>query len=345
MTAPLVAIVIVNYNTGDETIAAIRHVRATTRVAHEIVVVDNGSIDGSAAAIGEAFPDVVVVDAGGNVGFAAGVNLGARCSGAPWILLLNPDTEALPGAVDALVGFAQTHPEYGLYGGRTLRTDGSTDPSSCWGPMTTWSLFTFATGLSTIFKRSPLFDPESLGRWERDTVREVPIITGCLLLISRENWQRLGGMDERFFLYGEDADFSRRARDLGLRPVIVPDAVIIHTVGGSTSSSGLKMSMVMAGKATLLHTAWPPVRRTVGVALLQLGALLRSRSATWRTVWRRRRDWRAGYPAAKTALFPTDITPASDPSASIEVAPHHPRGPQGPSRDRVASAARTEESR
>jgi GT2 family glycosyltransferase len=287
-------------------------VRETTRTSHEIVVVDNGSSDGSADAIRAAFDDITVVGAGGNVGFAAGVNLGVRHSTARHVLLLNPDTEALPGAIDAIVGFARERPEFGLYGGRTLRPDGTTDPSSCWGDMTLWSLFSFAVGLSTLFKRSTLFDPESLGRWDRDTRREVPIITGCLLLITRENWDALGGMDERYFLYGEDADFSVRARRLGLRPIIVPEAAIVHAVGGSTSSSGRKMSMVMAGKATLVRTSWSPAARAAGIFLLQLGALVRSSSSTWATVWGRRRDWRRGYPHARAALFPT-ASPADQP--------------------------------
>jgi GT2 family glycosyltransferase len=177
--------------------------------------------------------------------------------------------------------------------------------------MTLWSLTSFALGLTTIFKRSSIFDPESLGSWERDSVREVPIITGCLLLTSRADWDRLGGMDERYFLYGEDADFSRRAREAGLRPVIVPEATIVHAVGGSTASSGRKMSMVMAGKATLLLTSWNPVAARVGVALLQAGAGLRALpdvvrrrdGGTWHHVWRVRRDWRIGYPEAKRTLF------------------------------------------
>lgn len=329
--SPRVAIVLVSFNTAAATVEAVRTAKATTRTPHEIVVVDNGSHDGSPEALREAFDDISVVDAGGNLGFAAGVNLGVRRSTAPLVVLLNPDTEVLPGAIDALVGFAEAHPEAGVYGGRTLRPDGGVDPSSCWGEMTLWSLLCFATGLSTLFKRSRVFDPESLGRWERDTVREVPVVTGCLLLTARTTWEALGGMDERFFLYGEDADFSRRARAAGWRPVVVPDATIVHAVGGSTSSSGRKMCMVMAGKATVLHTAWPPARRALGLLLLQAGALLRARSDTWRTVWRRRRDWRAGYPHARAALF--DTTPAAPADGD------HDR----PSGHRVALATRSQE--
>ena len=274
------------------------------------------------------------MDAGANLGFAAGVNLGVANSTSPLVVLLNPDTEVLPGAIDALVAFARTHPEHGLYGGRTLRPDGTTDPSSCWGEMTLWSLTSFALGLSTVFKRSRFFDPESLGAWERDSVREVPIITGCLLLASREDWDLLDGMDERFFLYGEDADFSRRARERGLRPVVVPEATIVHAVGGSTASSGRKMCMVMAGKATFLHTSWRPLPRTIGLALLQIGPgrALRRCAATWgRATCGDATDWRAGYPAAKAALFGIDTSPSTARTRRIRftsVTGRHSRRPE-----------------
>lgn len=308
---PQIAVVIVNYNTADETSASIASVLASTRTPTEVVVVDNGSRDGSVATLRGRFPDIAVVDAGENLGFAAGVNRGVAHSTAPWVLLLNPDTVVLEGAIDALLAYARTHPEHRVYGGRTLRPDGSTDPSSCWGAMTLWSLTCFATGLSTAFKRSRIFDPESLGSWERDSVREVPIITGCLLLIGREDWDLLGGMDEAYFLYGEDADFSVRARERGMRPVIVPAATIVHAVGGSTASSGRKMSMVMAGKATVLRRRWHPTAAAIGIALLQAGSAVRAlpagargrRGTTWQVVWGHRRAWRTGYPASRPALF------------------------------------------
>lgn len=309
---PTMSVVIVNFNTRDATIECIESAREHATSGMGIVVVDNGSHDGSADAIRSlGHPDITVVDAGGNLGFAAGVNIGVRHCGGEYVLLLNPDTHVLPGSLEALLRFAVENPGYGLYGGRTLRPDGRVDPSSCWGAPTLWSLVCFATGLSTAFKGSRVFDPESLGSWQRDTVREVPIITGCLLLVGREDWQSLGGMDEAFFLYGEDVEFSVRSRRAGHRPVIVPDATIVHEVGGSTGSSGTKMSMVMAGKVTFLRRAWPAMSARVGILLLQWGAALRAgleavtrrRDAMWTDVWRRRHDWNHGYPRAKQTLF------------------------------------------
>jgi len=306
------AIVIVSYNTRERTLACIRSALAEPAgVPTQVIVVDNDSRDGTAEAIESRLPEVTVIRSGGNLGFARAVNLGVAASEAEWVLLLNPDTVVLPGALAALLEFASLHPEHGVYGGRTLREDGSTDPSSCWGAPSLWSLFCFATGLSTAFPHSRAFDPESLGRWNRDTVREVPIVTGCLLLVSRADFDRIGGMDERFFLYGEDAEFSIRAARYGLRPVIVPEATIIHAVGASTGARGPKMNMVMAGKVTMLRTSWPNARARVGIWMLLAGVRLRSvleaaarrDDRMWSHVWASRARWLPGYPVAERTLF------------------------------------------
>jgi len=316
---PELSIVVVNYNTREATSACLRSVLdASPGVDLELIVVDNGSVDGSVEAFRERFAQVQVIEAGENLGFARGVNLGARAASGAWLLLLNPDTITLPGSLEALLGFARTHPEYGVYGGRTLRPDGAVDPSSCWGAPSLWSLAMFATMASTAFRHSPVFDPESLGSWPRDTVREVPIITGCLLLVRIEDWGRLGGMDEDYFLYGEDAEFSLRAGRSGLRRVIVPGAVIVHEVGGSSDAGGAKGCMVMAGKVTLLRKTWSPMRAAIGVRLLVAGVgvragletVTRRSRAPWRTVWRRRADWLDGYPRAEATLFGREFATA-----------------------------------
>lgn len=314
-----VAVLIVSYNTRDRTLECVRSVLAHPPAAGtEIVVVDNDSADGSADALELEFPEVTVLRSGGNLGFARAVNLGARASTADYLLLLNPDTVVRQGALPSLLAFARAHPEHGVYGGRTFREDGELDPSSCWGAPTLWSLACFASGLSTAFAGSPVFDPESLGRWPRDTVREVPVVTGCLLLVSRADFDRIGGMDERFFLYGEDAEFSLRAARAGMRPVIVPDAAIVHAVGASTGARGRKMTMVLAGKVTLLRSAWSPLRARIGVGMLGAGVLLRAgletltrrRDRMWVHAWRHRNQWLPGYPAARELIFGKEATHA-----------------------------------
>jgi N-acetylglucosaminyl-diphospho-decaprenol L-rhamnosyltransferase len=285
-------------------------------VSTEIVVVDNGSTDSTAEMVASEFPDVRLLALPENVGFGPGVNRAADIAEGELLLLLNPDTVVHAGTLHNIVAFAREHPSYGFYGGRTLDPDGTVNPGSCWGKPTLWSLFCFAIMLSTVFKRSPIFDPESLGKWQRDSVREVDIVTGCLLLTRASLWQELRGFDERFFMYGEDADLALRAARLGFRHVITPDAVVTHEIGVSSSTRSDKLVLLFRGKATLLRKHWSPGKRELGLGLLWFGIGLRtviastlrrhgragSNASVWRPVWRARSSWLKGYvdsPAAR----------------------------------------------
>lgn len=312
-TAGSVGIIVVSYKTRDKTLACLKSIYAqanTDRV--RVIVVDNDSGDGSSEAIRETFPQAQVVDSGSNMGFAQAVNLGADQCEEDYILLLNPDALLLPGSLNALLDFAGAHPQYGVYGGRIVDGDGVTDPRSCWGAPTLWSLACFATGVSTAFPRSRLLNPESLGRWPRNSVREVPVVTGCLLLVRRSDFLAVGGMDPRYFLYSEDVEFCLRAKRFGLSSVVVPEAVIRHEGGAaSRDNGGSKMCMVMAGKATMLRATWPPAKGQLGVQLIKCGAGLRAalerlsgrKRRMWTEVWGRRSAWEQGYPRACTLLF------------------------------------------
>jgi hypothetical protein len=300
----------------------------TDGVDYEVVVLDNASTDGTAEAIRTSFPQARLIALEQNAGFARGVNAAASEARGEYLLLLNPDTLVHPGAVGSLLEFARARPEHGIYGGRTLRPDGTVDPGSCWGRPTLWSLFCFSTMMTTAFKRSRLFDPESLGRWDRDTVREVDIVTGCLLLIPRSLWLELGGFDLRFFMYGEDADLALRARERGLRPAITPAAVVTHEVGVSSRSRPDKLLLLFRGKATLIRKHWPAGKRELGLVLLWLGVGLRAlmaqiarrdadtRVAAWPEVWRARSSWLRGYAevAAPSLAEAPPAGPAREPA-------------------------------
>ncbi|MEO6700714.1 MAG: glycosyltransferase, partial [Jatrophihabitantaceae bacterium] len=268
-----------------------------------LVVVDNQSNDGSAELV-EAHPGPArLLRNEHNSGFAAAVNQGAAATSAPWLLLLNPDMELRPGSLRNLFDFAQQRPGHGIYGGRTLRADGSVEPSSCWNLPTLWSTACFALGLSTLFARSPIFDPESIGNWQRDTVREVGMVTGCLLLVPRAVWDELHGLDERYFVYGEDADFSARARRLGYRPIITPTAEVVHAIGVSSGDGGGKMPLLLAGKLTYARqhgTGWQAGAASwllrFGVLVRAVGATLTGRGTKWRLAWSNRAQWWNGFP-------------------------------------------------
>jgi N-acetylglucosaminyl-diphospho-decaprenol L-rhamnosyltransferase len=296
------AVVLVTYNCADWVGRCLDALPAALAGrSAEVVVVDNASADESVAAVLR-HPEAELLVNERNVGFAAAVNQGVRASDAPWVLLLNPDTDPRPGSLDALLTFAEANPTHLIYGGRTLREDGAVEPSSCWGLPSVWSTICFALGLNTVFPRSRVFDPESLGRWPRDTVREVGMVTGCLLLIPRSTWEALGGLDEQFFVYGEDADLSARARALGARPIITPAAEIVHAVGVSASSS--KLPLLLAGKITYARRHFPGAQAQLVVTLLRTGAGVRAlgsralrRETIWTAAWQHRRAWWDGFPA------------------------------------------------
>lgn len=310
--APDLTVIIVSYNTRDLTLAALRTLYTTTKAtAFRTVVLDNASTDGSTDAVAAAFPQVELIRSSENLGFARANNVVAEASRSDWLLLLNPDTECHVGAVDNLMAFACANPRGGIYGGRTVFPDGSLNIASCWNRITPWSVFCIATGLTAAFPRTALFNPEAMGDWQRDTVREVDIVVGCFLLIRRDLWTRLGGFDLRYFMYGEEADLCLRARRLGFRPMITPDAEIMHLVGAASASKVEKRILVTKARVTLIRDHWPRWQVPLGIGLMWLWGALRitasrlialvgqprgrERLAYWREVWDRRQDWLRGY--------------------------------------------------
>ncbi len=307
--APEVTVIMVSYNTCALTLTALETLFANAGdIAMHVTVWDNASADGSAQAIAERFPEVELIRSPDNIGFAAANNRVAERAQTEWLVLLNPDTQTHPGAIARLVAFGKAHPEAGIVGGRTVFPDGSLNIASCWKQMTPWSLFCAATGLARAFPDSAFFNPEAMGGWQRDSVREVDIVVGCFLGIRTQLWRELGGFDERYFMYGEEADLCLRAAASGFRPMITPDAQIMHLVGASTKRREDKMVQLMRAKATLVRDHWHAMLRPLGLALLWwwianrrlatgLAAFLgQSETAEmWRGVWRKRRDWLRGY--------------------------------------------------
>ena len=303
-----VSTIIVSYNTREMTLEAIRSaLRETTRVSQEIIVVDNASADGSAEAIAAEFPEIRLLALDENLGFGPANNVGAQEAAGEYVLLLNPDTVTLDHAIDNLVEFAKAHPRHRLYGGRTLTPERTLDPTSVHGMPSLWAMFARGIGLATLFKSSELFNPESLGTWKRDTVREVPIVCGCLLLIERSLWETLGGFDEQFHMYAEEFDLCIRARKEGARPVCCPSAEIIHIGGASDRVLADQTVRQYRARMQLLNKHWPAWKAGLAARCLDLWAfnkLIRSRvlslvnashrelASTWSTILSRRREWR-----------------------------------------------------
>lgn len=252
-----VAILVISFNTRDMTLDCLRTIAAgAERTAHEVIVVDNASGDGSAEAIASAFPQYHLIASPDNLGFAAANNLAAKHTMAERLLLLNPDTLVDAGAIDRLVAFADRHPAAGIWGGRTRFADGSPNPTSCWQRPTPWSVFCSAFALAGLFKGSRLFNPESVGVLPDGAELPVDVVTGCWLLIDRALWEKLGGFDPAFFMYGEDADLCLRARALGARPMVSAAAEIVHHGGQSDRVRADKIVRLYTARRQLYQRHW-----------------------------------------------------------------------------------------
>jgi hypothetical protein len=303
------AVIIVTFNSSGQIETCLDSIFREMRHPNtQVIVVDNASSDETVGIIRSRFHEVELVLSQRNLGFAAGVNLGVKHADAYHILLLNPDTIVFDHAIDRILEFAQANPECGIYGGRTFRSDGKLEPSSCWNAPSLWSMALFAVGISSIFQRNRWLDPESIGKWPRNTVRKVGFITGCFLLCSKAVWDRLDGLDERFFMYGEDLDFCIRASKLGFSPTVFPEAKLIHEVGQSSENPISKSLLLYRGKASMLRIHWKQPRRQLGLVFLVVGTGTRAcfsriknliipirTPCQWQTLWKLREEWIYGY--------------------------------------------------
>ena len=205
-----VSAIIVNYESGDRLVDCIGSLREQPRLT-ETIIVDNGSTDGSAAAAVARFPDVVLVEPGRNLGFAAGANAGARAAKGRLLLFLNPDVELSPRALERLAApfastdVAVTGPKIELDRLGTFELGGTIDPLGYPVPLSV--------------PRPPLY------------------VSGCALMTRSDLFTELGGFDERFFMFVEDVDYCWRALLRGLDVRLVPDALVRHR-GGASAPGG-----------------------------------------------------------------------------------------------------------
>ncbi len=192
---------------------------ASTPAAAEIVLVDNGSTDGTAGYVRQAYPAVRVVALDHNVGFAAGNNAGARAAASPYLVFLNNDTRVDPGWLAALLRAADADPSAGLVTSRIVYMEQPDIVDSAGdGYLRCGGAYKRGHG-------APAADAGTAG--------EVFGACGAAFLIRRELFERLGGFDEDFFMVYEDVDLSYRARLVGARCVYAPDALVHHAGSGS----------------------------------------------------------------------------------------------------------------
>ncbi|BCX05910.1 MAG: glycosyl transferase [Candidatus Roseilinea sp.] len=221
-----VSIIILSHNTRELTCACLRAVlsdAATSGLSAEMIVVDNASTDGTAPAIRNAFAGVRVIEAGENLGFARGNNLGLAAACGRYRFLLNSDAFVQPGALHALAAFMDAHPDAGACGPMLLNEDGSLQPSGRPLP-TVWSVFVDMTKLYRLARRNVF---EERGR-DYGQVARVGEVSGAALMLRREAYETTGGFDPAFFAYYEDVDLCKRIGEAGFAIYYVPDAKVTH---------------------------------------------------------------------------------------------------------------------
>jgi GT2 family glycosyltransferase len=216
-----VVAVVVSWNGREDTLNALESLRGMA-----VVVVDNGSTDGSADAIAERFPDVELIRAGVNLGFAGGNNAGIRRAldrGADWVLLVNNDATVEPGIVDALAAAAESRPDAGVLACKVLFADSN-------------RLWYAGAGFNPYLGRSR---HERFGKPdEPGTLRDTARATGAGMAVSRAAIDAAGLLDEEFFLYAEDLEWCLRIQAAGFAVVYVPDARVRHRVTAASGGAG-----------------------------------------------------------------------------------------------------------
>jgi GT2 family glycosyltransferase len=288
---PEVAAVLVNYNAGAELRAALQSVADELRGhSWQGVVVDNASSDGSGSIATEFAPHVRLLRKDENVGFARGVNAGLEATSAPLVLIMNPDCRLLSGALATLRRELEAIPACAIVGPRILDPDGSVQGSARGDPDMLTGLFGRNTLLRRLFPgllvaRRNVVSEDAIASGKASV--EVDWLSGACMLARRERLEDVGGFDERYFLYWEDADLCRRIRARGGHVRYVPGARAVHRVGHSSRSAQAAATRAFHASAYLYYAthvspARLSVRRHIARALLaaRCRLMLRSRRST-----------------------------------------------------------------
>lgn len=232
---PDISVIIVSYETRDLTDACVRSVKrhaAGFRV--EAIVVDNCSTDGTATALRAAHPDIVVISAPINGGFAYGNALGMAVARGRMLLVLNPDTELRPDTLERAVGALQADPRLGVVGALVELPDGTIQNSTIRFPSLRALAFNVALP-ARLQRRLPWAGDQRYASLDRSRPQRLDAVSGCFMLVKREVVETVGGFDTRFFIYGEEVEWCRRIRRGGWEIEYRPEVRILHHGGASTN--------------------------------------------------------------------------------------------------------------
>lgn len=234
------SIVIVNYNVKhflEQCLHAVE--KATKNIESEVFVVDNNSVDGSIGMLIHKFPKIKLIANKRNLGFSKANNQAILRAQGNYILLLNPDTVVEEDTFEKVVGFMDKHPDAGGLGVKMIDGCGRFLPESKRGLPTPWVAFHKIFGLSSLFNKSKFFGKYHLSYLNENEIHVVDVLAGAFMLLRRETLEKVGLLDEDYFMYGEDIDLSYRITKAGYKNYYYPETTIIHYKGESTKKGSL----------------------------------------------------------------------------------------------------------
>jgi len=245
-----VSIIVVSFNTKRLLQDCLTSVyQQTGQVNYEIIVVDNASSDGSAEMVKVKFPKAILIENRENRGFAAANNQGMAVATGKYVLLLNSDTLVLDQAIAKTVSFADDNPKAAVVGCRVLNPDRTLQPT-CFMFPSVLNMLLSSSYLYKLFPKSKFFGRERMTWWGRNDIRQVDVVTGCFMLVRRKAIEQVGMMDERFFMYCEEADWCYRFKQAGWKMSFTPEPHIVHIGGASTRQ--MEPAMVLQTRASIL---------------------------------------------------------------------------------------------
>ena len=315
VNAVQVSVVVVSYNTRERLLACLAALEARVSLPHEVIVVDNASADGSAAAVRARFPAAIVLENGENVGFSRANNQGLRRGQGAHALILNSDAEVGAGCVEALAAVLDARADVGIVGPRTRFADGRIQVS--FGPrLAPWAEWRQRRLVQGVRRgdAAALRQVEALAAIEH----EPAWVSGSCLLARRRAIDAVGLFDEGFFLYEEDVDLCVRVREAGWRVVFTPAADVVHHLGSSMAQPGPGLEYHRSHlRFYAKHHGWGP-------RLVLRGALAARGAFAWLTADgpRAAEDRRDAAALLRLAVF-SDVGGA---------APHPPHPPLAPPR-------------
>jgi N-acetylglucosaminyl-diphospho-decaprenol L-rhamnosyltransferase len=271
------SIVIVAYQSGEFLRRCLPAVADSTG---EIVVVDNGSPGGETARLCAGFSNIRLIERERNDGFGSAANAGVAATEGHWILLLNPDAWPEGDAVERLVRFAEEEPGLGAAGPLLYNPEGRPQRSTIRPPLSPlalalWAAFPHALSRAYGVLRGPA----------RHTPRDGEFLQASALLLRREAFEEVGGFDESFFMYGEDADLCARLRDAGWDMAVCPEARFVHVGGGSTDGEGERLAIELVRSWLRLISKRKSLRQAERARRWLLAALRLRRRAPAVAAW------------------------------------------------------------